>query len=100
MKESDVGCRCFVSHQPTFYIFTGTKTPCQQRKLNHTQVFLTFHHILLVVTVIVTVCRSIIDIKAMDWSVVVACWNILLGSGEEKKHVGNGAEKSSGEQNH
>lgn len=38
---------------------------------------LTFYHILLVVTIIVTVCGSIIDIKSMDWGVVVTCWNIL-----------------------
>lgn len=39
-------------------------------------VSISFHHILFVVAIIVTVCGSIIDIKAMDWSVVVTCWNI------------------------
>ena len=58
---------------------------------------LTFHHILLVVTIIVTVCGSIIDIKAMDRGVVVTCWDILWGM--EKKQVDNGVEKSC-EQNH
>lgn len=57
--------------------FILSPTLCQQRKVNHTKVFLTFHHILLVVTVIVTVCGSVIDIKAMDGSIVVTCWNIL-----------------------
>lgn len=56
--------------------------PCQRRKLYHaeainTELCLTFHHILLVVTIIVTVCGSIIDIKAMDWGVVVTCWDVL-----------------------
>lgn len=58
---------------------------------------LTFYHILLVVTVIVTVCGSIVDIKAMDWGVVVTCWDILQGM--EKRHVDSGAENSSSEQN-
>lgn len=62
------------------------------------QGFLTFHHVLLVVTVVVTVCGSVIDIKAMDWGVVVTCWDILQGI--KKKQVDNGAEKSSCEQNH
>lgn len=77
---NDMGHRCCASYQPGFYTFTnGEMRPplCQQRKVNHTKVFLTFHHILLVVTVIVTVCGSVIDIKAMDGSVVVTCWNIL-----------------------
>lgn len=62
------------------------------------QGFLTFHHILLVVTVVVTVCGSVIDIKAVDWGVVVTCWDILQGI--KKKQVDNGAQKSSCEQNH
>lgn len=56
------------------------------------------HHILLVVTVVVTVCGSVIDIEAVDWGVVVTCWDILQGI--KKKQVDNGAEKPSCEQNH
>lgn len=44
---------------------------------NHTKVFLTFHHVLLVVTVIVTVRGPVIDVEAMDWGVVVTCWDVL-----------------------
>ena len=78
-RASDTGHRSCVSWQPRFCIFSSpTARPlCQGRKLNHTKVFLTFHHILLVVAVVVTVCGSVIDIKAMDWGVVVTGWDIL-----------------------
>jgi len=41
------------------------------------QISPTFYHILLVVAVIVTVCGAVVDVKAMDGSVVVAGWDIL-----------------------
>lgn len=41
----------------------------------------TFHHVLLVVTVIVTVSGTVVDVKSMDGSVVVAGWNILQRMG-------------------
>lgn len=37
----------------------------------------TFHHVLLVVTVIVTVSGAVVDVKSMDGSVVVAGWDVL-----------------------
>jgi hypothetical protein len=58
---------------------------------------LTFYHVLLVVTVIVTVCGSVVDIEAMDWGVVVTGWDILHGI--ENRHVHSALEKSS-KQNH
>lgn len=76
-RLNDMGRRCFVSHRPRLHTFTNSWTPLPTEKTHHTQVFLTFHHILLVVTIVVTVCGSVIDIKAMDWGVVVTCWNIL-----------------------
>lgn len=41
----------------------------------------TFHHILLVVTVIVTVSGAVVDVKSMDGSVVVAGWDVLQRTG-------------------
>lgn len=76
---------CTQIKQPRFYTFTNTLAPLPTEKIISPEVLLTFHHILLVVTIIVTVCGSIIDIKAMDWGVVVTCWNILEGM--EKKQV-------------
>lgn len=54
---------------------------------------LTFHHVLLVIAVIVTVCGSVVDIEAMDWGVVVAGRDILHGI--ENRHGHNASEKSS-----
>lgn len=42
---------------------------------------LTFHYILLVVTVIVTVSGAVVDVKSVDGSVVVAGWNVLQRMG-------------------
>lgn len=53
---------------------------------------LTFYHVLLVITVIVTVCGSVVDIKTMDWGVVVTGWNILHGM--ESRHVHSASEQS------
>lgn len=41
----------------------------------------TFHHVLLVVAVIVTVSGAVVDVKTMDGSVVVAGWDILQRMG-------------------
>lgn len=80
------------------FYFHQLLEPLANRGNYLTHVFLTFHHILLVVTIIVAVRGSVIDIKAMDWGVVVTCWNILQG--RKKKQVDNGAEKSSCDRNH
>lgn len=54
---------------------------------------LTFHHVLLVITVIIAIRGSVVDIEAMDWSVVVTGWDILHGM--EKRHVDSESEASS-----
>lgn len=41
----------------------------------------TFHHVLLVVAVIVTVSGAVVDVKTMDGSIVVAGWDILQRRG-------------------
>lgn len=41
----------------------------------------TFHHVLLVVAVIVTVSGAVVDVKTVDGSVVVAGWDILQRMG-------------------
>lgn len=58
---------------------------------------LTFHHVFLVITVVVTICGSVVDIEAMDWGVVVAGRDILHGI--ENRHGHSTSEKSS-KQNH
>lgn len=50
-------------------------------------VSLTFHHILLVVTVIVTVSGAVVDVKAMDGSVVVAGWDVLQRTGGREQEL-------------
>lgn len=54
--------------------------------------YLTFHHVLLVITVIIAICGPVVDIEAMDWSVVVTGWDILHGM--EKRHVDSASETS------
>lgn len=56
-------------------------------------IHLTFHHVLLVITVIITIRGPIVDIEAMDWSVVVTGWDILHGM--DKRHVDSESEASS-----
>lgn len=55
-------------------------------------VSLTFHQVSLVVAVIVAVCGSVVDVEALDWSVVVTRRVILREKKREKnvgKSVGN-----------
>lgn len=48
----------------------------------------TFHHILLVVAVVVTVSGTVVDVKTVDGSVVVAGWDILWrGRAEISRNV-------------
>lgn len=51
------------------------------------KVCLTFHHILLVVAIVVAVCGSVVDVKAMDRGVVITCWNILQEMEQRNLHV-------------
>lgn len=56
-------------------------TPLPVKEAVSTTHLLTFHHVLLVITVIVAVCGSVVDVKAVDRGVVVAGWDILHGGG-------------------
>lgn len=72
--------------------FANTQTPLPAKEAVSTTHLLTFHHVLLVVTVIVAVCGSVVDVKAVDRGVVVAGWDILHGV--ENRHVHSVSEKS------
>lgn len=74
---TDMGTDAVCHGSPGFTPSPTLRPPCQQRKPNHTEVFLTFHHILLVVTVVVAVRGSVIDVEAMDRGVVVTCRDVL-----------------------
>lgn len=67
-------------------------TPLPVKEAVSTTHLLTFHHVLLVITVIVAVCGSVVDVKAVDRGVVVAGWDILHGV--ENRHVHSVSEKS------
>lgn len=74
---SDMDSEALCHTSPSFKLGCQYLDTLANRENHIPKVLLTFYHILLVVTIVVAVCGSIIDIKSMDWGVVVTCWNIL-----------------------
>lgn len=78
MRETTIWGTDAVCHSsPGFTPSPTPRPPVPTEETKSHEAFLTFHHILLVVTVVVTVRGPVIDVEAMDGGVVVTCWDVL-----------------------